>query len=508
MVSGVRHKSVLQDTRLKLTRYQEPCRVRRLYVVEGIGNNERTLKLNDPDVDTLAAALLERMYYCKVAGKVEQPYAVDPQFIHLKLLKFKNSVVKNCKRSPPISPEQFVEMYRGRKRTIYENALNEYYEAGVQKKHSLITVNVKCEKVPEEKAPRCIQFRSPVYNIGLGVYLKAAEKRIYTAIGDTFGGEVTVVKGYNMNQVGQIVFDAWHSFEEPVAVGLDATKFDMHVSKGMLQWEHSVYKAIYNNDPELSRLLRWQLHNFGTGYCDDGRVKYDVEGRRMSGDMNTGLGNCLIMCAAVWTYAKEREVPIRLLNNGDDCQVLMERVYEQQFMQGLDAWFKTLGFRMTQETPVYTLPEVEFCQMRCIIADGSPRMVRNIDTAREKDSMSLVPLTSEKLWRKWLYAVGECGLALCSGVPIMQSLYMCYMRHGVPSQISDAVYMQSGARMLSKGMESKYSNISNRARVDVFEAWGFTPDEQVELEKYYDTLDLKYAPHPVIDLTDIHSSPF
>jgi len=448
------------------------------------------------------------MYYCKVGGAYVAPYQADARFIRDKLAAFKNKLIRSTVRAPPISPEQFVEMYKGRKRTIYEKALIEFYDGGVTKQHSRITVNVKCEKVPENKAPRCIQYRTPVFNIGVGVYLKAAEKRLYNGIAKCFGGNVTVVKGYNMREVGRIVKDAWDSFGEPVAVGLDATKFDMHVSEGMLKWEHSVYNSLYNNDPELKRLLRMQLDNRGRGYCDDGNVRYSVRGRRMSGDMNTGLGNCVIMCAAVWTYAQERGVEIRLLNNGDDCQVMMESKYLNTFLNGLDGWFQGIGFRMTQEEPVYTLPELEFCQMRCIETVHGPVMVRNIDKAREKDSMSIIPLDNERVWRKWLYAVGECGLALCSGVPIMQSLYKCYMKNGVQSKLGESVAMASGARMLAIGLQAKTAAICDSARVDTFVAWGYTPDEQVILEEYYDTLVLSYNTRAVINLQEITHSPY
>jgi len=402
--------------------------------------------------------------------------------------------------SPPISPEQFVEMYKGRKKTIYSNNLPEFYEAGVLKKHAVSVAFEKCEKVNELKAPRCIQPRHPVYNIGLGLYVKPLEHKIYRGISKVFGDDVVVVKGFNVREVAEILEAKWDSFNDPIAVGLDATKFDMHVCEGMLAWEHSIYNAFYKQDPILKRILKMQVYNTGMGFCDDGKLTYKVVGRRFSGDMNTSLGNCLIMCALVWTYAQERGVNIKLMNNGDDCQVIMERVDYFKFTRGLSSWFLAMGFRMVIEPPVIELSQVEFCQMRLVHTSIGPVMVRNVHTAREKDSMCIMPITSEKMFKKWLYAVGECGLALCSGVPVMQAMYQSYMRNGVPSRMGDALAMRSGMRLLAKGLETKSAEITTQARVDVFTAWDITPCEQMLIEEYFSNMTYQYDTRVIDDL--------
>jgi len=135
-------------------------------------------------------------------------------------------------------------------------------------------------------------------------------------------------------------------------------------------------------------------------------------------------------------------------------------------------------------------------------------MVRNFETAREKDSMCLFPLDSKKAMQKWLYAVGECGLALCGGIPVMQELYKCYMRCGVASKMGEAVHMQSGARMLAKGLASKELPVSDEARVSFMEAWGLTPDEQTALEEYYANYEIEYSVDHLENLEQIHSSPY
>ncbi len=90
----------------------------------------------------------------------------------------------------------------------------------------------------------------------------------------------------------------------------------------------------------------------------------------------------------------------------------------------------------------------------------------------------------------------------------MQSLYKCYMRNGIPSNMCDAVQMQSGARFLARGLESKERPITDEARVSFMAAWGHTPDEQVALESYYDGLVIDYKPDHIENLDQVLSSPF
>lgn len=506
-MTGTSHKSVLVDPRMVVTYNQAPIRMRVAYIIGGVSADGRSLTINNPDVDTLAAALLERMYYCKVDGAFVEPPQPAYDTIDTVLKEFRRKLLRHARVAPKVSPEQFVEMYDGRKRTIYEAALPEFYAVGVLTKHAMSIVFVKCEKVKPGSAPRCIQPRSSVYNIGLGMYLKPNEHLLYKAVKRVFGeGQPIVMKGMNVRQVAVSLKEKWDHFGHPVAVGLDAVKFDMHVSESMLKWEHSIYTLLMK-DLELKRLLRMQLKNKGVGFCDNGKIRYSVDGRRFSGDMNTGLGNCLIMCALVWSYCKERQVEIRFANNGDDCVVIMETHDLQRFNQGLDQWFLNMGFRMTVEKPVYTFEEIEFCQMHPVYTVNGWVMVRNLSTAREKDSMSLLPLDSKKAFQKWIYAVGECGLALTSGVPVFQSMYLAYTRAGIPSRMGAHPAMQTGARILARGLQKKTSVIIPEARVSFFSAWGVTPDEQLCLEAYYDSLVLEYDVRAIDSVNDLTSAP-
>ncbi len=500
-MQGVRHDSNLTHPNLVLRPKQAPCRERQMYFVDGTTSGPRSLKINDPNISTLKTALLTRMFYCEVNGVYLEPPSPSLLDIRCALKCFNIELKRRLSLSTRISPEEFVGLYKGRKRTIYNNALDEYYECGVLDKHARSVAFVKCEKVNPTKAPRCIQPRHPVYNIALGRYLKHVEHKVYKAIDGVFGSP-TIMKGYNVVEVGGFMEEKWNRFAEPVAVGLDATKFDMHVSASMLKWEHQIYLDMYANDRELRDLLRHQINNVGSGHCDDGSLSYKVQGRRFSGDMNTAMGNCLIMCAMVYSYALERGVVIELANNGDDCVVFMEKAHLKKFMRDLDKWFLKLGFRMTVEPPVWHLAEIEFCQMHPIRVGGKVVMVRNIEVAREKDSISIIPLSNEKLCRKWMYCVGECGLSLCGGVPIMQEMYSYFLRSGESSNMRRHPAMCTGMSMLARGLKAKYRPIDPETRADVFTAWGITPDEQLCIETHFNQLRFSFTTREIDDLED------
>lgn len=510
MVNGVRHNSSLTHPQLNVyPNRQAGCRNRQMFVVNGIAGGERTLKLNDPDLNTLKTALLERVFYHKVGGEYVEVQEPDEGHVFNTLKNFSRRVTQYIGEASPVSPQEFAEMYRGRKRTIYDNAVTDFLTHGVKRSDAFMDSFVKCEKVPSDKSPRCIQPRRPVYNVAVGRYLKPIEHALYRAIQHVFQSDTpVVVKGYNAVETADIIRQKFESFKRTACVGLDASRFDQHVTQQMLRWEHSIYNMIFKSK-ELRELLKWQIDNVGFGRCDDGTLTYRVKGKRCSGDMNTALGNCLIMCAMVFAYAEEKGIKVDLANNGDDCMVFMDAGSVKKFNQGLDEWFGKMGFIMTVEPTVYNLHEIEFCQTRPVYGAHGLVMCRNFEKAREKDSISTTPFDSPASALKWMGAIGEAGLALTSGVPVFQAIYSAFVRHGVPSKMNKSVGWYTGMMMMARNLPSKWEPITDEARYSFYVAFGITPDEQAALEEYYD--NWQFDAGDVVfnqELEDIDSAPF
>jgi len=380
----------------------------------------------------------------------------------------------------PWSTEQFVNSYRGAKQERVRAAAESLSLRPVSVADARLTTFVKAEKLnlseKADAAPRVIQPRDPRYNVCVGPYLKACEKAVYTAIAEVWGGP-TVMKGLNASDTAAELYSMWSEFERPAGIGLDASRFDQHCSIDALNWEHGVYNAMFRSS-ELRKLLSWQLVNSGIARTSEGTVKYQVEGCRMSGDMNTSLGNCLLMCAMVWEYARKRGVPCRLANNGDDCMVIMSRRHVDRFRRGLRDWFLEMGYDMKMEDPVYEFERLDFCQTRPVVAAGRWVMCRDVRKVLDKDTTCLHPDTMP--YQSWLHHVGTGGGALAQGVPVLQEFYRVLRELGHAGGHTPEM---TGMDMMAKGMECKLAPISVEARVSFFKAFGITPYQQEVLEQ-------------------------
>lgn len=478
--------------RLCVVRNGQSCKTRQFTVLSGFGPDHNMGVYNN-SVDTIERSLTERYFLCKVGNTFRPAYRVRNSSFRTKGLQdFQKSVLAYMPHLPQMTRSQAVESYRGPKYKVYSAAARSLAEECITSADALLKMFTKFEKVDVGKAPRNINPRDARYNLELARYLKHAEHHYFKAINRAFGKRTaaTVIKGVNADRAADILRDKWDQFIDPVAIGLDARKFDMHVSVQALKYEHQFYKLLFPRSRKLRKLLRWQLRNRGTAYVADGMVKFDIEGTRSSGDINTSLGNCLLMCAMIWEYARERGVDIELANNGDDCVVIMESSDLAQFQNGLTAWFKTKGFDMEVEAPVYEFEQIEFCQTHPVKLESGWRMVRNLKAVLEKDPICLLPIPNTKILRRWLDAVGTCGGTLCSGVPVLESFYAAMKRHGSPHDgLIREVYR--GRSQLQLGAGCKVGNaITNCARVSFYYAFGVTPDQQLALERYYATLTL------------------
>jgi len=474
------YTSSISHPDLKVVRRQAVVRPRESTHFCGL-SPPRTLGTFCGDINTLASALLERMYFCRVDGELKPPLSVDDSIVLARCQWFVERIHKHLPSFTPVSLWDFSQMYKGPKKACYEKAVTSLYHKPVRRRDAESNSFVKREKAKFRKAARCIQPRDPRYNASIGRYLKPLEHELYKVVGRMMGEHTVITKGLNLIGVAKCLHQKWEHFKRPVALGLDATAFDAHVSPSFLRWEHSIYNGIFRSD-KLAELLSWQIDNRGKGFCPDGKLKYRVEGRRFSGDMNTGLGNCLIMCAMVYSYASHKGIKINLANNGDDCVVFMESEDYDGFVCGMREWFLELGFRLTAEPPAYNFEAIEFCQMHPVFIGDEWRMVRTPKVAFEKDTMCTLSVSDDE-YLSWLAGVADCGLATASGVPVMQSFYL-NLRMAAGSRVApDRLVEYTGMKHLSRGMSSKVVPVTDASRYSFWLAFGVDPDTQVAIEE-------------------------
>lgn len=391
----------------------------------------------------------------------------------------------------PLSYQEFLEGYTGRRRTIYEQAVESLRSNPLVPRDAEVgPAFVKAEKInfgtKKDPSPRIIQPRNPRYNVEVGRYLRRIEHDVYRNIASLYGGP-TVMKGYTPYGVASNLRAMWEEFADPVAIGLDATRFDMHVRKEMLEFEHSIYLLHYprGHRKKLRRLLKHQVLNRGLLRCSDGKAKYVVDGGRMSGDMNTALGNCLIMCAIIYSYGiVGLGLRLRLANNGDDCVVVLERTQAARFVQHLERCFLWFGFRLKVEPLVDVFEQIEFCQTRPVWTPNGWIMCRDPRTAIAKDMVATNPEYScGNGFRKWAGAVGQCGLAVAGGLPIFDQFYSKLAALGVASNVAADTAMDSGFLRMAQGMHRGHMLVDDEVRVSFFLAFGISPSQQEAIER-------------------------
>jgi hypothetical protein len=376
------------------------------------------------------------------------------------------------------------------KRQRYLTAKANILAQGDGRVDARVTGFLKPEKYVADAAPRLISPRSPEYLLETGCYIEPVEKKLYQAIAEEQGYEC-IMKGYNLRERARVMSGHWDDFVRPAAVGLDASKFDQHVSQAALRYEHSFYLRAFQNDGKLQKLLAGQLLNAVTCRLEDGIVSWTSRGGRMSGDMNTALGNCVLSAAMLNEWARVVGVRIKCVIDGDDCVAFMEEEDVPRFLDGLGGWYEQRGFRMKVETPVFSFEEVEFCQCHPVKLSGRWMLVRNPVKA----------ITQDHVWierggithREVLAATGEGGTQLYGDCPILGSYYRMLRGTGPLSRAArrEMAFRRSWMRHL--GGESSPGSVTEEARVSFGIAFGIMPAHQIMLEEIFQHYDLSGA---------------
>lgn len=418
-----------------------------------------------------------------------KPVSPTPGIFENKLAIYREALVKDVGIQSPVAHETFVSYYKGPRRLIYQRAVDALALLPVRPRDATLKTFVKAEKhnydIKPDPAPRVIQPRSPRFNVEVGCYLRPLEHRIYDAIDKLFKSP-TIMSNYNAFAQARILKDKWDHFPRPVCIGMDASRFDQHVSVEALHFEHSVYNRLFRSK-KLAWLLDLQIRNRGVARAADGYFRYEVNGSRMSGDMNTSMGNKLLMCLMSLSYLTSLRIPFAYANNGDDCLIFTDRKYLKS-LENMEKYFREFGFDVVREAPVYEFEQVEFCQTRPVCCNGIWRMVRKPSVCLTKDVTSVNLGHDIEMYRRLLRDIGLCGQATAADVPVMGAFYRMLERFG-----KDGNYMgRWDTEFHYYYRSSRNARCNNSAPDDYgrYSFWlmsGISPDAQVSIESYFDS---------------------
>jgi hypothetical protein len=364
---------------------------------------------------------------------------------------------------------------------------------GLSRRDAKIKMFVKFEKLCPDKVdpdPRAIQFRHPKYCVAVGRYLKPIEHALYRMRGDGKDLPATrlIGKGLSQRERAVLLKSKLELFENPVIMSLDASRFDQHVSRELLRIEHWMYLQCIPSD-EFARLLSWQLDNMGVSSRG---IRYRTKGKRMSGDMNTALGNCLLMVLMVSTFMRGRKYDI--LDDGDDCLLVVEHYDAQWVKENVHAAFLEYGMEIKIENVAHSLEEVEWCQCKPIeYAPGEHKFVRNPRKVFAALGGAKYLEPSRKARARLVNTIGLCELVLNLGVPVLQEYALALMRNAGTDAVLqfdevDSMYYRVHRELRALNMKQLRKRdpqpVTDEARLSYMRAFGVSVQDQLAQEAW------------------------
>lgn len=389
---------------------------------------------------------------------------------------------------------EWIEKYSGRKLTIYRNAQADLLIEPFNRADRFIKSFIKPEKISDPtRDPRTIQARSPRYNYCLGNYLKAIEHKLYNIKGTRnlrryIPQGRLIAKGLDLRARAYLCQEKMDMFSDCRVFSIDASRFDAHVAQQMLQVEHSVYKRCFPGDKTLQQLLDLQLVNRGH---TAGGISYKCPGGRMSGDMNTALGNCLLMLIFTATTMKLlgfKPNQWNMLCDGDDTLIFTEERHANYIRANFPSTFNKAGMTIKLEGEAKSIHDINFCQGKIVECDDGLKFVQNPVRSYSRALVSTRHYQHPKAVDKVLAQIGRCELAINMGVPVLQEFALAMLRNakcedGARSTptFSGRIY-KAQKEWKSHGGIVKALAITDRARESFQEAFGIEVWEQLWLE--------------------------
>jgi hypothetical protein len=362
------------------------------------------------------------------------------------------------------------------KRRRFGGGMERYCREGVRRQDAYVTEMQKLEFYAVDNIPlkedRGIQFRSTTYNAALARHLHHVEPAIYSALVNIDGTPV-VAKGYSPIERG-LILDAMASrFREPMFILADHSRFDAAVNLELLREEHRVYLRCRGYNAELKQLLKWQ--EGGRGFTRGGIV-YRVLGKRMSGDLNTALGNTILNWAMLKSFVDSVGCDANIFLDGDDSVIIMEK----QNLPDLGAFMLAYGMTTVYEV-VHDIQEAEFCQSRIVYTGDGPVMVRNPYKVMETVTKCARGLDARRLWEV-LSASATSEMMANPRIPVLSVMAACLRNYAgdTGTFVTPDCYGRWNAYRATI-----VEGVDEGARTSFEQAWGMSIPEQLAHEEYY-----------------------
>jgi len=240
----------------------------------------------------------------------------------------------------------------------------------------------KVESISTEKWPRNISPRHPHFNFIWAQFTKPLEAYFYKNLGaygalkrfNPHGNEAGIPnryigKGLNKLQRGKLLEYKYNFFYKiwnviPIVLSTDCTGFDAHMTELFINLEVLFFLLCY------LEYKRWLKEFLGVVIENDmisDQIRIWLKGGRMSGDMHTGFGNSMDVCAMIiaffdWIGIRRYDI----LCDGDDTLVFIHPDDFEVVPIKMKEFFLACGHELKIEKVARTIFDVEWCQTRPI----------------------------------------------------------------------------------------------------------------------------------------------
>lgn len=400
----------------------------------------------------------------------------------------------------------------------YAWAAESLQELSLGKGDGRVSLFVKVEKHLKTggvlKEARAIQFRGPRFTLMLARFLVPFEERFCETFKQLNDTGLYTTKGLSPDLRATLLSTLWSRRRAPSALCIDASRFDAHVTPTMLSWEASVYTACFSRERGLlAWMLRRQLVNRGRTHWG---LRYKVVGCRMSGDVNTSMGNTLIQLALLKAATAGFECD--LVVEGDDALVFAESADICKLEKLISE--RAAGLGMVYKCSRAWSPEdLEYCSTRLVeVSPGLWRSVRKLEKALVTDVYTTRPVPSPTAAADKARVVAVCHASQMHGLPVFGAWAAYLLSHTLPAKKLDEWYdrglwlvtrerlsqaVRDTGRVVTSGSYSgvpdlvfgSCGTVSDLARSSFYCAYGIAPSEQLRLEY---ALQLGMGPHPPV----------
>lgn len=455
----------------------------------------RPVSIYQNDLSVLLDSVLTRVFNHKVDGEWRPIAEFRPKSKAFSVLDtFLEQLVVEPVR--PMSRIEFLQHCPKDKIKLYQDAVESLITKQVCEEDAFVKPFPKVEKSLKDvyngefPDPRVILPRTPRYNVEYGRFICAIEKRIFQAIDNLMPGRRTVMKGLNVVEVAAVFAENWACFGDPVAVQLDASRFDQHVSVAAMLWKHRAYRKFLDMNEEEFKLFSWlcrqQLSTTAKAKDRDHKLRFKSKGGLCSGDIDTSATAVLLVCAMFYTFLEKAGVDYRFVDNGDDCVVIMDRSSLYVF-DDLSGFMEELGFLYRIDGVVDILEQVKFCQCHPVYEGHNKRyvMVRDPNDALAKDTVIVKSGISFAEECGIYKAIAQGGLSLYGDMPLYHAFYSSLYEHYGGAKCPRYYPGSYMMRTMSVDVKVTHTEPHELTRLSFYRAFGVSPGRQLEVEAMY-----------------------